>query len=41
MLKTLMDVAEAEAGVMKLTREDVDVCSLLNDVIELYTYVAE
>ncbi len=40
-LQTLMDVAEAEAGAMKLTRERVNVCALLNDVIELYQYVAE
>ncbi|MEW6160587.1 MAG: HAMP domain-containing sensor histidine kinase [Verrucomicrobiota bacterium] len=41
MLNTLMDVAEAEAGVMKLARQRVDVCSLLNEVVELYEYVAE
>ncbi len=41
MLQTLMDVAEAEAGTMKLTRIPVDLCSLLNEVIELYQYVAE
>jgi signal transduction histidine kinase len=36
-----MDVAEAEAGVMKLVRETVDIGSLLNEVVELYQYVAE
>jgi signal transduction histidine kinase len=41
MLKTLMDVAEAEAGVMKLAREHVDIGSLLHEVVELYQYVAE
>lgn len=41
MLKTLMDVAEAEAGVMTLDRRCISLCSLLNDVIELYEYVAE
>jgi signal transduction histidine kinase len=41
MLKTLMDVAEAEAGVMKLNRESVDVSKLIGEVIELYQYVAE
>jgi signal transduction histidine kinase len=40
-LQTLMDVAEAEAGAMKLARARVDVCALLNEVIELYQYVAE
>jgi signal transduction histidine kinase len=41
MLKTLMDVAEAEAGMMNLTRETVDLRSLLDEVVELYEYVAE
>lgn len=41
MLKALMDVAEAEAGVMKLALDRVDLCSLLDDVVELYQYVAE
>lgn len=41
MLQTMMDVAEAESGVMKLSRAPVDICSLLREVIELYQYVAE
>jgi signal transduction histidine kinase len=40
-LKTLMDVAEAESGVMKLDRQPIDLCSLLKDAVELYEYVAE
>ncbi|MDB6017917.1 MAG: two-component sensor histidine kinase [Pedosphaera sp.] len=40
-LQTLMDVAEAEAGTMKLVRTRVNFGSLLNEVIELYEYVAE
>jgi len=40
-LQTLMDVAEAEAGAMRLAPARVDICSLLNEVIELYQYVAE
>ena len=40
-LQTLMDVAEAEAGVMKLTRAPVNLNALWNEVIELYAYVAE
>ncbi|MDB6108960.1 MAG: two-component sensor histidine kinase [Pedosphaera sp.] len=40
-LQTLMDVAEAEAGAMKLALARVDFCSLLREVIELYQYVAE
>jgi signal transduction histidine kinase len=41
MLNTLMDIAEAEAGMMKLNREPVDLCQLAREVIELYQYVAE
>ena len=41
MLNTLLDVAEAQAGVMKLTREPVDLATLLGEVVELYQYVAE
>jgi signal transduction histidine kinase len=41
MLQTMMDVAEAEAGAMKLSRVRTNLCSLLNEVIELYQYVAE
>ena len=41
MLKTLLDVAEAEAGVMKLNRENVNLTSLLREVVELYEVVAE
>jgi signal transduction histidine kinase len=41
MLNTLMDIAEAESGTMKLQREPVDLCQLLNDVKELYEYVAD
>ncbi len=41
MLKVLLDVAEAEAGVMKLDYAVVDVRSLLTEAVELYAYVAE
>jgi signal transduction histidine kinase len=40
-LSTLMDITEAEAGMMKLQREQIDICQLLREVIELYEYVAE
>jgi len=40
-LSTLMDITEAEAGMMKLQFERVDLCQLLREVIELYEYVAE
>jgi signal transduction histidine kinase len=41
MLKTLLDVAEAESGVMNLAWEEVDLSGLLEEVVELYEYVAE
>jgi signal transduction histidine kinase len=41
MLNTLMDVSEAETGAMKLEEEEVNVAPLIEDVVELYSYVAE
>ncbi|HEV2209828.1 MAG TPA: HAMP domain-containing sensor histidine kinase [Verrucomicrobiae bacterium] len=41
MLDTLMDITEAEAGMMRLQRERVDLCQLVREVVELYEYVAE
>jgi len=41
MIKTLMDIAEAEAGTMRLERRTVDLGQLLREIIELYEYVAE
>jgi signal transduction histidine kinase len=41
MLNTLMDITEAESGMMKLQREPVDINQLLREVVELYEYVAE
>jgi signal transduction histidine kinase len=40
-LNTLMDITEAEAGMMTLRRERVDLCQLSREVVELYEYVAE
>ena len=41
MLDTLMDISEAETGVMKLQRDPVDVATLLGQAAELYADVAE
>lgn len=41
MLNTLMDITEAETGMMKLKLESVDLCQLSREVVELYQYVAE
>lgn len=40
-LNALMDVAEAEAGAMKLDLEEVDLSSLIHSVLGLYEHVAE
>jgi signal transduction histidine kinase len=41
MLNTLMDISEAQTGVMKLNTEKVDIVSLIHEAIDLYHYVAE
>ncbi|MBM3844763.1 MAG: HAMP domain-containing histidine kinase [Verrucomicrobia bacterium] len=41
MLRTLLDVAEAEAGVMRLNLERWDICSLLEEAASIYEFVAE
>jgi len=41
MLTTLMDISEAETGTMKLTRTDVDVTTLVAEVIDLYEDTAQ
>lgn len=41
MLNTLMDISEAETGVMKLNLEEVDLPILIADVVELYRDIAE
>jgi signal transduction histidine kinase len=40
-LNTLMDVTEAEAGMMRLRREPTDLGVLLREVAEVYEFVAE
>jgi signal transduction histidine kinase len=41
MLNTLMDITEAEMGMMRLQRERVDLCQVAREVCDLYQYVAE
>ena len=41
MLNTLMDVTEAEAGMMKLRRQPIDLVVLIREVVELYAFVSE
>lgn len=41
MLTTLMDITEAESGVMQLNRENVSIEALLTNVIDVYQLIAE
>ncbi len=41
MLNTLMDISEAETGVMRLRLERINLSLLIEDVVDLYRYVAE
>lgn len=41
MLNTLMDISEAEAGMLKLDRQPADLQQLLAEVAEVYRFVAE
>jgi signal transduction histidine kinase len=41
MLNTLMDISEAETGAMKLDLKEVSVSELIENVVDLYGYVAE
>ena len=41
MLRTLMDISEAEAGIMRLDLQPVDVAQLARDTVALYGDVAE
>ena len=41
MLSTLMDISEAETGMMPLVLEPIDLAELLAEVVDLYRYVIE
>ncbi len=41
MLNTLMDISEAETGSIKLNIEIVDISPVIEDIVELYQYVAD
>ncbi|MDA8324869.1 MAG: ATP-binding protein [Nitrospiraceae bacterium] len=40
-INTMLDISEAEAGVSKLTVEDIDISQLIKDACELFAPVAE
>lgn len=41
MLNTIMDIAEAEAGMMTLRRAPTDLCRLVDEALEVYGFLAE
>jgi signal transduction histidine kinase len=41
MLNTLMDISEAETGTMKLNQEEMNLPSMIQEVVDLYSYIAE
>jgi heavy metal sensor kinase len=41
MLSVLMDISEAETGVMRLNKQPTDLSSVVADMVELYSYAAE
>ena len=41
MLNTLMDITEAEAGMMRLELKPVDLAQIVHEAVEIYEYVAE
>jgi signal transduction histidine kinase len=41
LLNTLMDISEAETGVMRLERIVVDIATLVGGIVDVYRYVAE
>jgi signal transduction histidine kinase len=41
MLRTLMDISEAETGILRLERAEVSLSKLAADVVDLYAQVAE
>lgn len=41
MLTTLMDITEAESGVMKLNRQSMSIAALLADVLDMYQLIAD
>ncbi len=41
MLNTVMDISEAETGTMRLSLQNVDISSLIEEVADLYSYITE
>ena len=41
MLNTIMDISEAETGTMRLNLENVNISTVITEIIDLYSYIAE
>jgi signal transduction histidine kinase len=41
LLNNLLDISEAEAGIIKLNKQKIDISALIVDMIDFYHYVAE
>lgn len=41
MLNTVMDISEAETGIMKLNKEPLDVKDVLTELVEIYSFIAD
>lgn len=41
MLKTMLDISEAETGTLRLELSQIEVSHMLEDLVELYSYLAE
>jgi len=41
MLNTIMDIKEAETGVITLSKTELDISTLIRECVDLYSYVAE
>ena len=41
MLNTIMDISEAETGTMRLDLKNVNISTLISEIIDLYSYIAE
>jgi signal transduction histidine kinase len=41
LLNTLLDISQAETGIMKLTKKKINLSELLSDMIDFYHYLAE
>jgi signal transduction histidine kinase len=41
MLNILLDISEAESGVMQLDRQNIEICGLVQNIVDAYSLIAE